>query len=241
MILIVSTTRSDLDGLKQTSLTKSLLTRHQSIDFEHVNVDDQKGARANLNGLLDILYIYENTTPIGKVYNKAIRFALNNTIYSKILFVHDDVIIEDRSFEQKVIEGLKVYDIIGLAGGSNITIKRPCLWHIMSKERYGTVGHFINGHWYGTTFGPSNNRVALIDGLFIGISTDTLREKPLLRFDEKLPGFHHYDIDFCLAANERKCKIGVVPIIVTHHSPGLLSFNDKKYQTSEDYFIQKYK
>lgn len=241
MILIVSATRSNLDGVKNTSLTKSLLTPYQSIDFEHVNIDDEKGVRANLNGVLDILYIYENTLPIGKVYNKAIRFALNNTLYTTILFIHDDVIIEDRSFERKVNEGLKAFDIIGLAGGANVSIKRPCLWHIMSKERYGTVGHFINGHWYGTTFGPSNTRVTIIDGLFIGVETKTLREKPSLRFDDKLPGFHHYDIDFCLSANKAKCKIGVVPIITTHHSPGLLSFNDVKYQTSEDYFLQKHK
>lgn len=235
MILIISTTRSVYGNLKATSLSRSLPTTK---DF--VILPTPKCAISSVNENVDILYIYENTLPIAKAYNIGILYALNQKNYTEIVFIHDDVHIEDRQFEYKVKYWLSKYDVIGLAGGDNIKLEKPYLWHIMSKNRYGTVGHYINGDWYGTTFGVTNKRVNLIDGLFMGVKVKTFCEKTNLRFDENLPGFHHYDIDFSLQANKQQCRIGVVPILVTHDSPGLLSFSDKKYLESESYIHSKY-
>lgn len=235
MILIVSATRTKYEDLKATSLSCSLPATN---DFIKCIINNTYCAISSVNKQVDILYIYENTLPIAKAYNVGISYALSETVYTEIVFIHDDVTIEDRRFEHKVGYWLSKYDVIGLAGGDNVKLEKPYLWHIMSKNRYGTVGHYIDGDWYGTSFGVTNKRVTIIDGLFIGIKTNTLREKNNLRFDEDLPGFHHYDIDFSLQANKQKCKIGVVPILVTHNSPGLLSFN-KDYIESENYLHRK--
>lgn len=237
MILIISATRLKYEELKTSSLSCSLPITN---DFIKCNIKNHKCAISSVNKDVDILYIYENTLPIAKAYNLCISYALEETVYTEVVFIHDDVCIEDRRFEHKVKYWLSKYDIIGLAGGDNVKLEKPYLWHIMSKNRYGTVGHYIDSDWYGTTFGVTNKRVAVIDGLFIGINVDTWREKNNLRFDENLPGFHHYDIDFSLQANQQQCKIGVVPILVTHNSPGLLSFNNKDYLESENYLHRKY-
>lgn len=185
-----------------------------------------------------VVILTENTTPIGKAYNKLIKDWVTNK-YQRIVFVHDDVIIEDRHLEEKLENYLKKYDIIGLAGGIEPQIKAPALWHLMCKKHFGTVGHFVNNNqnWYGTTFGVSDVRVAIVDGVFIGVNRDVL-EKRNLRFDEDLPHFHHYDILFCLEANAIKLKIGVVPILITHLSPGLTNVS-KAYLDSEKVFLNK--
>ena len=236
MILIISATRYKYEELKGTTLSCSL----GADNFVKLNLNGVHAAIGQANKKVDILYIYENTLPIAKAYNAGLSYVLNETVYDDIVFIHDDVTIEDRHFERKVQYWLTKYDVIGLAGGSDVKLEEPYLWHIMSKNRYGMVGHYIDGDWYGTSFGVTNKRVNIIDGLFIGIKTQTLREKNTLRFDEGLPGFHHYDIDFSLQANLQKCRIGVVPILVTHNSPGLLSINDKKFVESQKYFKQKY-
>lgn len=193
-----------------------------------------------LNEKGDTLVILpENTLPICKAYNKLIKDRLINSSvkYERIVFVHDDVIIEDRHLEDKLEKYLKTYDIIGLAGGVEPEIKAPALWHLMCKRHFGTVGHYLNGKWYGTTFGVSDTRVAIVDGVFIGVNRSVLVEKNL-RFDEDLPHFHHYDILFCLEANAIKLKIGVVPILITHLSPGLTNVS-KAYLDSEKVFLNK--
>ena len=237
MILIISATQIDYEDLKKTTLSTSLSV---NTDFHRITYNNIPIGKANVNKHVDIIYFYNNELPIAEVYNAGISYTLTDSIYTHVVFIHDDVAIEDRHFEDKVQHWLTKYDIIGLAGGADVKLKRPYLWHIMSKNRYGTVGHYVDGDWYGTTFGPTNKRVSIIDGLFMGMTTDLLRNKPRLRFDEELPGFHHYDIDFSLQANQQHCKIGVVPILVTHNSPGLLSLDDMDYIASETRFHNKY-
>jgi hypothetical protein len=89
-----------------------------------------------------------------------------------------------------------------------------------------------------TNFGPTPARVAILDGLFLSVKTKSVKETGW-KFNENYK-FHHYDIASCIDANKKKLKLGVAPIWVMHNSPGLLSFEDKNFNASQEKFLKEY-
>ena len=223
MIAIVSCTQHS--DYKETLLYKSLVKLEKST-----------------NGMfLDKLqFVTKNKTGLSEAYNK---FLTKN--YSQILFIHDDMWIDDAGFLTKLEEGHKQYDIIGLAGGLNPVIKAPALWHIMCGGFHGNNLRGFAGHYLPdgittsiTNFGPSPARVAIIDGVFISVNVNKTKEVNWM-FNENYT-FHHYDISSCIDANKKKLKIGVVPILSYHNSPGLRDINDKTFVENQTKFLQEY-
>jgi hypothetical protein len=223
MIAIVSCTQHS--DYKETLLYKSLV----------------KLEKSNNGMFLDKLqFVTKNKTGLSEAYNK---FLTKN--YSQILFIHDDMWIDDAGFLTKLEEGHKQYDIIGLAGGLNPVIKAPALWHIMCGGFHGNNLRGFAGHYLPdgittsiTNFGPSPARVAIIDGAFMSVNVNKTKEVKW-KFNENYT-FHHYDISSCIDANKKKLKIGVVPILSYHNSPGLRDINDKTFAENQSKFLQEY-
>lgn len=188
--------------------------------------------------------IEQNTRGLPEVYNEYIseKIAKKHDI---VLFVHDDVYIDDLKLRGKLYNNINAFDIVGLAGCVKPKIKQPVLWHLMAERNNlrGCVAHPINisDSEYAvvnTTFGYTPSRVAIIDGLFMAINLKTVL-KSGWRFNENFH-FHHYDIASCLDANKLKLKIGVAPIHVIHDSPGLLNTNDLSWSRSQQTFLKLY-
>ena len=147
-----------------------------------------------------------------------IRFLPNN-LNKIVLFVHDDVILEDIFLYNKLVNS--PYSITGLAGTKSFNKKaEKAAWHLSSsREDYvGEVAHANNGKIWTTCFGPTPNRALIIDGLFIACRVKDLVEKELYFLDDF--SFHHYDMSFCLKALEKSIKVGVLPIRVIHFGLG---------------------
>jgi hypothetical protein len=180
--------------------------------------------------------IYENKNGLPFVYNS---FLNQSNIDKKIIFVHDDVLIEDLFFEEKLNLAFEKYDIIGLAGTKKCDLQKPPAWHLMSdRENFvGEVAHSKDKNMWTTCFGPTNSRALLLDGLFLAVNTQKLLENDV-KFDERF-NFHHYDITFCLRANEKKIKMGVAPIKVTHFGLGD-SMNTPEWRESAAQFRKFY-
>jgi protein O-GlcNAc transferase len=225
MITIASCTQ--LQDYKQTLLYKSLAKLEQTSNCR----------------LLDKLHFTTNNkTGLSEAYNK---FLYHNPNSDHVLFVHDDMWIDDAGFVTKLEDGHKQYDIIGLAGGVNPIIKEPALWHIMCGGFSGGNLRGFAGHYLPdqktiniTNFGPTPARVAIIDGAFMSVNVKRARDVKW-EFNEKYT-FHHYDISSCLDANKKKLKIGVVPILTYHNSPGLRDINDKTFTENQSKFLQEY-
>jgi glycosyltransferase involved in cell wall biosynthesis len=183
-----------------------------------------------------------NSTGLSRAYNKQL-VAENLIKHDIVLFVHDDVYIDDLKLKGKLytaIEDLN-YDIVGLAGTRSLQIKRPYLWHLMSerKDWSGAVTHPVDkDRLLTTTFGPWPMRCAVLDGLFLAVNLQRALELGWM-FNEKFT-FHHYDISSCIDANNKKMKMGTYPIHVTHNSPGLRDMNDKTFVKSADTFKELY-
>lgn len=196
----------------------------------------------------ELQIISNNTNGLSKTYNNALANCIARGDVQWAVFVHDDVYIDDGDLDRKLnIAHLHHgFDIIGLAGCINPSIKQHNLWHIMTDRQNlrGYVAHptgqFLDDKRQVsvTSFGPTPSRVALIDGLFIAVNVNSAK-KTNWKFNENY-NFHHYDIASCIDANNAKLKIGTYPINVIHSSPGLLSINDKAWTDSNTQFIKEY-
>jgi len=179
---------------------------------------------------------YENKLGLPELYN---RFITENNKDKKIIFVHDDVLIEDLFFEEKLQVAFEKFDIVGLAGSKKCDLSKPAAWHLMSDkiDHVGEVAHSADKIVWTTCFGPTNDRALVLDGLFLAVNVKRLVETGT-KFDERF-SFHHYDITFCLKANKNKLKMGVAPIKVTHFGLGD-SMNTPEWHHSASLFNHFY-
>lgn len=180
--------------------------------------------------------IYNNKDGLPKVYNKFISETYKD---KRVIFVHDDVLIEDLFLIEKLDLAFEKFDIIGLAGSKKVDLTRPAAWHLMSdrNDYIGEVAHSKDKVAWTTSYGPTNSRALVLDGLFLAVNVSKLLENKV-EFDENFD-FHHYDISFCLRANSNKLKMGVAPIKVTHFGLGD-SMNTPEWHESEQRFKKLY-
>lgn len=180
---------------------------------------------------------YENAKKLPERYNHLINSYKHEDCV--LVLTHDDLVITDKNWIDKLHKALEMYDVVGLAGGTNATISRPCLWHVMCSERSGTVTHvnLSNNSTFNTHFGK-NGRVLILDGLFLAFNPKKLFNQGIT-FDESNPCIaHFYDIDFSLTCNKHQLKLGTVNINATHCSPGLREYT-QDWLKGEEWFLNK--
>ena len=205
-------------------------------------IEDTFFHKSSINYDLDFKrsYVLNNKEPLTKVYNKILKESYNEKV-DILIFVHDDVYINCRDFILRVKDAAQKYTVFGLAGTSSLTIKEPALWHLMGTRETlkGCVAHGLTKENYVyTSFGPLNEQVLMIDGVFIGINLNTLPKN--ITFDENIPSrFHYYDLVFSFDCSLDKLKVGVVDIPIIHNSPGLRDMN-QEWKDGQAYFLKKY-
>lgn len=193
----------------------------------------------------DFVLLAGNKRGLPEMYNQVL---LNDTTSDWLVFVHDDVYIDDACLLEKLDTARHNhgFDIVGAAGCLNPRIKEYNLWHVMSDrhDHRGTVAH-PTGSSYGiekqiayTCFGPTPARVAIIDGLFVAVHAPSAKAVGW-KFNENYT-FHHYDMSSCIDANKLKLKIGVYPINMIHSSPGLNSLDNPIWKNSNQQFLKEY-
>ena len=142
-----------------------------------------------------------------------------------LVFVHDDVWIDDYFIADRVIDGLNTYDVIGVAGNRRRVQNQPAWAFIDDKftwdEKHNLSGCVAHGkHPFGSVsaFGPTPADCELLDGVFLAVRKSALNATKVL-FDPRFD-FHFYDMDFCRSAREKGLRLGTWPICLTHQSGG---------------------
>lgn len=181
---------------------------------------------------------YNNTLGLSSIYNHGIL----NSPSEYIVCVHDDVVIEDIFWLEKLKDGFEQFDILGLAGASDVNIKSPAMWHLMSNRDNwsGAVNHEVPNQpdkVFATNFGIAPQRCLIMDGLLLAMKKSRLIEKGVM-FNPKFK-FHHYDLDFCLQANNAGLLMSTIPLHVSHASGGE-SANSDAWRESEKLFLSIY-
>lgn len=164
---------------------------------------------------------YENRRGLPEVYNARIH-ALDD--HDLLVFIHDDVWIDDYFLADRIIDGLNKYDVIGVAGNRRREPGQPVwafaddkfIWDMSSLSGRVAHGDFPFGSV--SIFGDAPAECELLDGVLIAAKKSRLRDTGV-RFDPRFD-FHFYDMDFCRSAKEKDLVLGTWPICITHQSGG---------------------
>lgn len=190
---------------------------------------------------LKISVAFENTAGLPTVYNRVIDAA---PVGALLVFVHDDVWIEDYFFAQRVAEGLQVYDAIGVAGNRRRLPGQPAWAFVNSQFTWderthlsGSVGHGQAPFGPVSHFGPSPADCELLDGVLLAARADALKQSSV-RFDERF-AFHFYDMDFCRSARQQGLSMGTWPLAITHQSGG--AFGTESWKDASTTYFEKWK
>ncbi len=164
---------------------------------------------------------FDNRRGLPAVYNAAIDEVQADDI---IVFVHDDVMILDHFWPERVLSGFRQFDLLGLAGNVQ-RAPRQQSWCIIDggqldhpQNLSGSVAHGTAFPFVIYAFGPPLRQCRLLDGVFLAIKKATLSQSGL-SFDERFD-FHCYDMDFCRQAEQRGLTMGTIPLAIMHASVG---------------------
>jgi GT2 family glycosyltransferase len=217
-------------------------TKMSKVNFERYSYLGLSLRRLSTDPAIESAVCYENTAPLANTYNQLILEPHHDKL---LLFVHDDVWIDDYWLSTRLEEALSAFDVIGLAGNTRQVPGQPAwafpkvLGQWDSPENLsGRVCHLSSrlGEQV-SVFGPSGKPCKLLDGCFLAARADRLLEQGI-KFDPQF-AFHFYDMDFCRAAEECGLALGTWPIAITHASGG--AFGSPEWKTSYELYQRKWK
>lgn len=182
---------------------------------------------------------FDNTRGLPEIYDRVIEA---NDTGDILVFVHDDVWLEDFYFSDRVIEGLKAFDVIGVAGntrrlpGQDGWARSHETGRLDLPHLRGAIAHGDQPLGKVGFYGPITGEVEVLDGVFIAARRDALLEHGV-RFDQRF-AFHFYDLDFCRTARGKGLRLGTWPISMTHRSTG--SPNSPAWLKARDAYFAKW-
>ena len=200
---------------------------------------------------------FKNIDGLSTVYNRFIsehKDEIDQNSY--VVFVHDDIWINDVLFFDKIVSAAKSFKVIGACGGkawnSYGNGDVPVIWTHASRsagmsgfmihaadEAQSQVKHevtFEGRNIFASNYGYSPSRTLTIDGCIICFTKHAIDAG--LRFDEKFK-FHFYDMDVCFSAFVKKLEVGTAPILITHESLGY-SVSQPQFMESQKTFMEKW-
>ncbi|MBP1663595.1 MAG: hypothetical protein H6Q19_735 [Bacteroidetes bacterium] len=164
-----------------------------------------------------------NEYSIFSAYNKGIA----QSKYPFLCFVHEDVNFQTKNWGNIIKSHLNnsTTGLIGVAG-SNTVLSVPSSWS-SSQEKYINIiqsGKHSEHIRLPIEHNDDKQEVILLDGVFLGANRDIFSK---IAFDEKLKGFHGYDLDICLQSAFAGFQNYVVfDVLIEHYSKG---FRNKRY------------
>ena len=170
-----------------------------------------------------------------QAYQKGLMEAENDII----VFVHDDVYFQTEKWGKKILKMFETtdYGVIGLAGTTDLDASGR--WWEQKNRMVGIVKHTDGKKsWenkYSGAFPKHIIQTVNVDGLFIAIN----RAKIKYEFDETIPGFHFYDIDFTFGNHIKGVKVGVTTDIRVIHRG--LGETDQQWEDNRATFLEKFK
>lgn len=167
---------------------------------------------------------FENQRGLPEIFNERI---IAQDSHEVLVFMHDDVWIDDYFLTDRIIEGLNTYDVIGIAGNRRRVPNQPAWIYTVANGEIsrddkaylsGSIAHGVHPCGAITFFGPVPAECELLDGIFLAVKKSALTDNAIT-FDPRFD-FHFYDMDFCRSAKEKQLRLGTWPICLTHQSVG---------------------
>jgi hypothetical protein len=197
-------------------------TRFSEAEFWKSSALGQSLKRLEKDPRITASIAFENRRGLPEVYNERILAATSAEI---LVFVHDDVWIDDYCLADRLAEALDRFDIVGVAGNRRLTLEHVG-WPYANDALVPDSEHNLSGRiahgpdacgqvsWFGEAPAPCE----LLDGVFLAAYKATLIKHEVF-FDPKFD-FHFYDTDFCRSGRAKGLSIGSWLICLTHQSHG---------------------
>lgn len=208
-VVLVSMTKHDPQGFMSTPLGRTF---------------------ARVKDLSDTRITYNNTSGCSEVYN---RFLIDEYSDKVLMFVHDDVYLEDYWAVHRVTESLRYYDVVGVVGQD---YPFPSTQWDTYEGHEGAIAHWNVGT-VAMGEAPLTSEMKFkavaprqcfaLDGQFLAMDVRRVLDSGA-RFDPKF-AFGFYDTDFSRTATKCGLKLGVWPIVATHVSSGRAVGTDMWY------------
>jgi len=214
-----SVTAADVDStLKIKIITASKLTEADFWSKAALGLSLKRHLK--MDARLSVEAAFANARGLSELFNQAIARADDDDI---LVFMHDDVWLDEANFADAVIAGLAHYDVIGVAGNRRRLENQPGWAFVDAAFTWddkvnlsGSIAHGQNAFSKPENFGETPAACELLDGVFIASKKSSLKQ---VQFDPQFD-FHFYDMDFCRSARKAGLKLGTWPIKLTHQSGG---------------------
>lgn len=184
------------------NLLKKSLTETTSHTYELIVIDNSK-----------------NKYNICQAYNLGAK----QSKYNFLCFVHEDVVFKNRGWDKNFVNHLsnKKISLIGILGNTIKTrIPSGVYSGIQHTNRINQIQRLKDGsivHYYTNPKEEEISEVATLDGMLLGTTKSHWDNIP---FDEKIAGFHAYDVDFSLAMSQLGKVVVVYNVLIEHASFG---------------------
>lgn len=228
-------------------LTLVCATRQPRAQFESDSMLARSLRQVGQITPLRVRLFEQNTRALGACYNEALAEAAPDDV---LVFVHDDVSLDDWLCGWRVQEALMHFDVVGVAGNRRCQPRQPT-WYLQPApgasdsvaeaawdhgQLSGAIMHLQQNGPALSNYGAMPAPVALLDGVFLAIRAGTL-QKAGVNFDPEL-GFHFYDLDFCRRASAAGLRLGTWPIAMTHRSNGASMHSEAWHHSRTRYFAK---
>ena len=183
---------------------------------------------------------FDNRRGLPDIYNARIEQKGEDRI---LVFMHDDVWIDDLFFADRLVSALGHFDVVGVAGNS-VRLARQAGWgfldaHLTPSSRgdlRGGISHGPDKFGKPDVFGESPAPCELLDGVILVVRKSQMQTLNV-RFDP-LFKFHFYDIDFCRSARQAGLRLGTWPLYLTHQSKG--AFRSDSWKDTYAVYFEKW-
>jgi tetratricopeptide (TPR) repeat protein len=193
--------------------------------------------------VIELRLFANNQTGLSTLYNTAIGEARSDPAI--LVFIHDDVFLNDFYWAQQLHAALEHFDLVGLAGNRR-RVPRQASWMYLDGQwtrdnpdnLSGVLGHgdaFPNLKQL-SAYGEPRQEVKLLDGVMMAIRSRTMIDRDL-RFDPRFT-FDFYDLDLCRQAEIRGLRMGTWAISMVHASAG--AFGGENWQAAYQDYLAKY-
>jgi predicted O-linked N-acetylglucosamine transferase (SPINDLY family) len=198
-------------------------TKLSEADFwQHSALGQSLQPHMAIDARLSVSVAFENRQGLPDIFNRAIAQAQAGEV---LVFIHDDVWLDEPFLADTLLAGLAQFDVIGVAGNRR-RCPRQAAWPFADarfiwdekSNLSGRVGHGKNAHGQVCAYGPTPAACLLLDGMFMAARSSTLQASGV-RFDSQFD-FHFYDLDLCRTASEADLHLGTWPVALTHQSAG---------------------
>ena len=241
-VLIVVVTQDSYKKYKETKYYKAI---------KKVISDNTVYTEFGYAKLVDLFVVERNNKGLSKIYNKFLDKEYEDHI---VCFMHDDVLIRDADFYERLIKAHEEGEVVGVAGATRIQLPLrmdvPTSWVALAREvepdtnavrihASGSVIHQTADKKQLQTpfYGVYPTTAKIIDGLFMSFDIKECLEREF-RFDERFT-FHHYDLAASLRALKCGMTVYISDIILQHDSHG--NYASKEWTASHEKFVKHYK